>query len=195
MPQSAITADEDDIVSHDDAALSPEDVAKIREWLQPTDYLAESGEFRRHLLSQAPGTGIWLSDTEEYRQWHDSPDHGSLWIKGVPGAGKSVIAASMIQHLRTVEQVPVLFFFFRNIVAANFSPRALMQDWLAQLLPHSTKLQLALQPRLKTNLDEISDNDLVDLFLDGVSSVPKVYCVADALDEMTADNKPSAMRL
>ncbi|KAH7129728.1 ankyrin repeat-containing domain protein [Dactylonectria estremocensis] len=195
MPQSAITADEYDIVSHDDAALSPEDVAKIREWLQPTDYLAESGEFRRHLLSQAPGTGIWLSDTEEYRQWHDSPDHGSLWIKGVPGAGKSVIAASMIQHLRTVEQAPVLFFFFRNIVAANFSPRAMMQDWLAQLLPHSTNLQLALQPRLKTNIDEISDTDLVDLFLNGISSVPKVYCVADALDEMTAHNKPFLDRI
>ncbi|KAF7552102.1 hypothetical protein G7Z17_g4555 [Cylindrodendrum hubeiense] len=195
MPRSALTADEYDIVSHDDAALGPDDVAKIREWLQPTDYLAVSGEFCRHLLSQAPGTGVWLTETEEYRQWHDSPDRGSLWIKGVPGAGKSVVAASMIQHLRTTEQVPVLFFFFRNIVASNFSPRALMQDWLAQLLPHSVKLQYALQPLLKTNLADLSDNDLVDLFLDGVSSVPKVYCFADALDEMTLDNKPFLDRL
>ncbi|KAI1073134.1 hypothetical protein LB507_009093 [Fusarium sp. FIESC RH6] len=137
MPKSANTADEYDFVDHEDTALSPELVAQLREWLQPTDYLADSGEYRRHLLSQAPGTGLWICKTEEYRKWHGSPDHGSLWIKGVPGAGKSVMAASLIQHLKVTENCPVLFFFFRNIVAANFSPRALIQDWLAQLLPYS----------------------------------------------------------
>ncbi|KAF4457192.1 Ankyrin-3 [Fusarium austroafricanum] len=195
MPKSANTADEYDFVDHQETALSPETVAELREWLQPTDYLAESGEYRRHLLSQAPGTGLWICETEKYRKWHDSPDHGSLWIKGVPGAGKSVMAASLIQHLRTTENCPVLFFFFRNIVAANFSPRALIQDWLAQLLPHSPKLQFALQPRLMTSLAETSDNDLIDLFLDGVSCVPKLYCVGDALDEMSTDNTPFLNKL
>ncbi|KAH6999422.1 ankyrin repeat-containing domain protein [Ilyonectria destructans] len=189
MPKSTNTADEYEFVDYNDAALSPEVLADIRNWLQPTDYLAESGEFRRHLLSQAPGTGLWICETEKYRQWHDSPDHGSLWIKGVPGAGKSVMAASIIQHLRMTEDCPVLFFFFRNIVAANFSPRALIQDWLAQLLPYSVELQFALQPLLETTLAETSDNDLVQLFLDGVLCVPKVYCVGDALDEMTTDNR------
>ncbi|KAF4340900.1 ankyrin-3 [Fusarium beomiforme] len=195
MPKSANTADEYDFVDHEDTALSPEIIAELREWLQPTDYLAESSEYRRHLLSQAPGTGLWICETEEYRKWHDSPENGSIWIKGVPGAGKSVMAASLIQHLRTTENCPVLFFFFRNIVAANFSPRALIQDWLAQLLPHSPKLQFALQSRLKASLDETSDNDLIQLFLDGVSCVPKLYCVGDALDEMSTDNTPILEKL
>ncbi|KAI8712906.1 NACHT domain-containing protein [Fusarium sp. LHS14.1] len=190
MPQSIKTADEYDIVEHEETAVSPEILDKIREWLQPTDYLADSGEFRRHLASQAPGTGLWICETDEYRKWHDSPNHGSLWIKGVPGAGKSVMAASIIHHLKTTENCPVLFFFFRNIVAANFSPRALIQDWLAQLLPHSPKLQFALQSRLDTKLEETSDNDLIDIFLNGASHVPKLYCVGDALDEMTTENRP-----
>ncbi|KAJ4258844.1 hypothetical protein NW762_007931 [Fusarium torreyae] len=195
MPKSTNTADEYDFVDHEETALSPEIVAQLRDWLQPTDYLADSGEYRRHLSSQAPGTGLWICQTDEYRKWHDSPDHGSLWIKGVPGAGKSVMAASLIQHIRSTENCPVLFFFFRNIVAANFSPRALIQDWLAQLLPYSPKLQFALQPRLKTSLEETSDNDLIQIFLDGVSCVPKLYCVGDALDEMSTDNKPFLEKL
>ncbi|KAF2754865.1 hypothetical protein EJ05DRAFT_513781 [Pseudovirgaria hyperparasitica] len=97
----------------------------------------DSSEFRRHLSSQAHVTGLWICETDQYRRWHDAPDHGSLWIKGVLGAGKPVIAASLVQHLRTTEDVPVSFIFFRNIVAANFSPRSLLQDLLAQLLPHS----------------------------------------------------------
>lgn len=170
--------------------MSPDMIAKVRDWLQPTDYLAESGEFRQHLSNQAPDTGLWICQTEEYRQWHDSPDRGSLWIKGAPGAGKSVMAASIVQHMRTTENHPVLFFFCRNIIAAKFSQRGLIQDWLAQLLPHSPKLQYALEPLLKTNLEELSEHELIQLFLDGVSSVPKLYCIADALDEMTTDSKP-----
>ncbi|KAK4444770.1 ankyrin repeat-containing domain protein [Podospora aff. communis PSN243] len=181
-----------EVVDHAETALDTAAVDKVREWLQPTDYLADSGEFRRHLSSQAPGTGLWICETDEYRKWHDSDHHGSLWIKGIPGAGKSVIAASLIQHLRTTENHPVLFFFFRNIVSANFSPRALIQDWLAQLLPHSPKLQFALQPRSETNLAEISDGDLFQHFLDGLSCVEKVYCIADALDEMESDSRQAA---
>ncbi|KAK4466834.1 ankyrin-2 [Cladorrhinum samala] len=183
-------SDEYDIVDHDETSLTPEDIAKIRDWLQPTDYLSESGEFQRHLSSQAPGTGLWICQTADYQKWHDSSDHGSLWIKGVPGAGKSVMAASIIQHLQSTEACPVLFFFFRNIVAANFSPRALLRDWLAQLLPFSPKLQFILKARLESSLAEYTDNDLFQLLLDGASCVSKVYCVADALDEMGSDNRP-----
>src|SRR3569833_2108636 len=196
MENSGSIADDDyDFLSHEETALNPEVVAQIRDWLQPTQYLAESGEFRRHLSSRAPNTGLWICETDAYRRWHDSADHGSLWIKGVPGAGKSVAAAAIIQHLRATEDCPVLFFFFRSIVASNFTPRALVRDWLAQLLAYSPKLQFALQPRLETSLDEISDHDLFQLFLDGVSCVPRVYCVGDALDEMAAETRPFLDRL
>lgn len=99
------------------------------------------------------------------------------------------MAAFIIHHLKTTENCPALF-FFRNIVAANFSPRSLIQDWLAQLLPHSPKLQFALQSRLGTKLEETSDSDIINIFLHGTSSVPKLYCVGDALDEMTTENRP-----
>ncbi|CAI6094184.1 unnamed protein product [Clonostachys chloroleuca] len=191
MPGSVNTADEYEyeFINYEEVVVSPEDVAKVRNWLKPTDYLADSGEFRRHLLSQAPGTGLWICETNAYLKWHDSPDHGSLWINGVPGAGKSVTASSIIQHLKTTEDCPVLFFFFRNIVAANFSPRGLLQDWLAQLLPYSPRLQVALQARVDTSLEDTSDSNLMELFTDGISCVPRLYCVVDALDEMTADNR------
>ncbi|RGP73565.1 hypothetical protein FLONG3_6302 [Fusarium longipes] len=196
MPNSVDTVDEYDFVEYRDAALDPEVVAELREWLHPTDYLANSGEFRRYLLSQAPGTGLWICQTQEYRKWHDSPHHGSLWVKGVPGAGKSVMAASLIQHLKVTENCPVLFFFFRNIVTANSTPRALIQDWLAQLLPYSLKLQFALETkRLKTSLEETTDDELIHLFLEGLSCVPKLYCIGDALDEMSTDNKPFLEKL
>src|SRR2546429_587450 len=111
--------DDFEIIDRQEASLGPDALAEIQAWLQPTDYMAETSEFRRHLSSQAPGTGLWICDTPQFRQWYGSDDHGSLWIKGVPGAGKSVIAASVIEHLRSTDNAPILFFFSRYIIAAN----------------------------------------------------------------------------
>ncbi|RFU29562.1 hypothetical protein B7463_g6755, partial [Scytalidium lignicola] len=189
-------SDDFDMIDSREASLGPEALEKLQKWLQPTDYMAESSEFRRHLSSQAPGTGLWICDTEKFQQWHDSADHGSLWIKGVPGAGKSVTAASMVEHLRSQEDVPVLFFFFRYILDANRRPRSLIRDWLAQLLPHSLKLQASLQPMLACELTDLSDERLWEHLLIGLSSIGKAYCVVDALDEMEfVENDPFLVRL
>ncbi|PMD29241.1 ankyrin [Hyaloscypha variabilis F] len=181
---SSSDSDEFEVIDQFEASLSPEDLEKVQAWLQPTDYEAQSSEFHRHLSSQAPGTGLWICETSKYQQWRESNDHGSLWIKGVPGAGKSVTAASMIQHLQTREGVPVMYFFFRYIILSNRRPRSLVQDYLAQLLPFSVRLQATLQPLLSNPLDDFSDEILWEYLLIGLSSVEKAYCVIDALDEM-----------
>jgi ankyrin repeat protein len=181
---SSSESDEFEVIDQLEASLSPEELAKVQAWLQPTDYEAQSSEYHRHLSSQAPGTGLWICETSKYQQWEESISHGSLWIKGVPGAGKSVTAASMIQHLQKNEGTPVLYFFFRYIISANRRPRGLIRDFLAQLLPYSIRLQATLQPLISSPLDDFSDERLWEYLLTGLSSIEKAYCVLDALDEM-----------
>lgn len=176
-----------ELVESHEARLPQKELDKITKWLQPTLYNAESNEFNRHLLSRSPGTGSWLRETDAYNRWRDSPHHGGLWIKGVPGAGKSVLAASIVDHLKTTEDpdTPILFFFFRHIVLANRNSVSLMRDWLAQLLPHSVAVQGVLQPMAKTSkMESVSEGVLWDCVLKGLQDVPRVFCVADALDEM-----------
>jgi len=186
---SSSESDEFEVIDQLEASFSPEELAKVQAWLQPTDYGAQSSEFHRHLLSQAPGTGLWICETSKYQQWQESNDHGSLWIKGVPGAGKSVTAASMIQHLQKTDGTPVLYFFFRYIISANRRPRSLVRDFLAQLLPYSSRLQATLQPLISSPLDDFSDERLWEYLLTGLSSIKKAYCVVDALDEMELQSK------
>lgn len=176
--------DEFEVIDQLEASLSSEELASIQSWLDPTTYEAQSSEFHRHISSQAPSTGLWISKTLKYQQWHKSPENGSLWVKGVPGSGKSVAAASMIQHLRNTEGAPVLYFFFRYIISANRRPRNLVRDFLAQLVPYSVRLQATLQPLTSSPLGDFSDERLWEYLLIGLSSVDKAYCVIDALDEM-----------
>ena len=108
-----------------------------------------------------------------------------------------MLAAKVIHRLLQ-EQVPVLYFFFRQIVDANHKPRAALQDWLAQALTHSPPVQLRLkdylgdlnwpsdrqrssQPR---ELESVSDLDLWQHLRTALSHLSRAYIIVDALDEM-----------
>lgn len=153
------------------------DLAAIRTWLNPTDYLASSSEFNRHASSKAPETGEWIREASQFEQWHSSVDHGSIWFKAVPGAGKSVLAASMVQSLSAHENAPILFFFFRQIVETNRTSRDLLRDWMCQLLPFSEALQLNLFEYVKNkeSLESISAEQLWKHLLAGFKGLKRVY--------------------
>ncbi|KAJ6024580.1 hypothetical protein N7540_005377 [Penicillium herquei] len=168
--------------------LSAKDLAEITKWLQPTPYDFERSEYARHRVSHLLGTGAWLTSTPVYQQWH-SGDNGLLWIKGIPGSGKSVMAASIIKQLQDMH-VPVIYFFFRQIIEANHKPIVALRDWLCQILDYSPPLQVKLHQCVeeKRSLDDLSPMDLWDDLKMALSGLTSVYCVTDALDEMDLGN-------
>lgn len=187
----------DDVSNYNPGNILPESsdvISRIRKWLEPTPYLHEGGEYRRHLASHVEGTGQWLMATDNYRQWHEGSDHGLLWIKGIPGSGKSVLAA-MLANVLAREGHPVLFFFFRQIIDANHEPVHMLRDWLAQLLEYSPVLQRDLKvyihdgdKDLNDKLESLNVDDLWQHLRTALAHMPRVYLVADALDEMDKGN-------
>ena len=67
-----------------------EEHKQLMGWLSNYDYEKKHIEVRAPRVS---GTGTWLFDTEEFRQWYSDGTTGSLlWCHGLQGAGKSVLA-------------------------------------------------------------------------------------------------------
>ncbi|KAK1241191.1 hypothetical protein MKX08_001165 [Trichoderma sp. CBMAI-0020] len=187
----AVLVGRDDISDYNPEQILPElpdVIEKIRDWLQPTAYDIAGGEYRKHISSHVAGTGAWLTSSDAYQKWLHSDGHGLLWIKGIPGSGKSVMAAKLIHDLaRSNPTSPVLFFFFRQIIDANHEPRALLRDWLDQILSYSPPLQKQLKAYVEADrsLESISMEDLWKHLRLAFASLPgKVFCVADALDEI-----------
>ncbi|KAH7127344.1 putative ankyrin repeat protein [Dactylonectria macrodidyma] len=189
----AVFIDRDDISNYNPGQIlpeSPEHIRKIRSWLQPTSYNDVGGEYRKHLASHLSGTGAWLTSSDVYQEWlqGDGDGEGLLWIKGIPGSGKSVMAAKLIDELaRSNPGYPVLFFFFRQIIEANHKPQALLRDWMDQLLEYSPPLQKQLMTYVKANrpVDTVSMEDMWKDLRVALAGLPgKAFCVADALDEM-----------
>jgi ankyrin repeat protein len=191
----AIIIGRDDIRNYNPEQILPESgqtIAAIRAWLQPTSYDNESGEYQKHLASHAAGTGNWLTASTAYHDWLRNDERGLLWIKGIPGSGKSVLASKLINDLSQSQRgIPVLYFFFRQIIDANHQPVALLRDWFDQVLVYSPPLQRQLKAYLDSRraIDSLSLEDLwKDLRMAFSGLTGKVYCVADALDEMDRGN-------
>lgn len=144
----------------------------------------------KHLHSYVSGTGQWLRESEAFREWEDGSERGCLCVRGSPGSGKSVFAASTVRTLaetkdRDERTAPVLFFFFRQIVEKNHDPKYLVRDWVAQLLPFSIGLRKEISALSKeTGVGGIEMTKLWDALVGALEKVEKVYCVADAVDEM-----------
>jgi len=168
--------------------VAPQERTKIQKWLCPSEFASESSDYNKHLRSYVPHTGQWLRQSASFTQWHDNG--GTLWVNGIPGSGKSVVAASLIRDFIEEEDVPVLYFFFRHANLANRTPKQMVRDWLSQLLEHSTLLQSHLKDLRKIHIsqEDATFEELWDCLCSAAMAVRKIYCVADALDEMEVGN-------
>ena len=162
-------------------------VRSLKEWLKKTDSDSPASEYRKHLNSHAKGTGEWILETHQYKQWSQSDDVENLWIRGIPGCGKSVVAASLVNRLRRQGDSIVLFFFFREIIQTNREPHSLLQDFCYDLLDHCPQLVVSLEEVMKrhSEVSSVPFHELYHCLIVAMRSTKKpIRCVIDALDEM-----------
>lgn len=71
-----------------------------------------------------PMTGLWLTGSPKFKSWLECPG-SNMWLSGIPGAGKTVLAGSVVQealtHSDTVDGIGVAFFFcdYKNSITWN----------------------------------------------------------------------------
>ncbi|KAK4200786.1 hypothetical protein QBC40DRAFT_279442 [Triangularia verruculosa] len=85
-------------------SLSSSERQSILDWLLQTT-VDSSSNLNAALLLHEAGTGDWTFRTAEWRAW-TSDAKSLLWIYGIPGAGKTVLASYLIETIkaRTVAQ-------------------------------------------------------------------------------------------
>ncbi|KAF5988695.1 ankyrin protein [Fusarium bulbicola] len=158
----------------------------ITTWLSSLQNAAQHNDVltRRH-----SGTGKWFLTSQQYVQWREST-RGTLFCPGLPGGGKTVIAASIIDDLLhrfdPEDRVGVAFVYCSYKRQHEQSVEACMASLLKQLVQQLPKMPptiRSLYRRHKNSQTRPSLDEIVQALQAVIDSREQVYLVVDALDE------------
>ena len=156
-------------------------------WLAATDYSLQQSDF---LNRRQPGTGQWLLSSEKHQSWLKTAKE-TLFYPGIPGAGKTILTAIVIDDLqsRGDPEVGIAYLY------CNFRQRAeqKVDSLLANLLKQLSRTRSSLPESVKALYDQYNDSgmrpscDEISRALQAVSSTyTRVFIIIDALDECQA---------
>lgn len=168
---------------------------RILEWISPLDYPAQQ---RKIIKRKHEGTLQWFIEAPEMTRWL-SEANGALFCPGIPGAGKTTAAATVIDHLsKSVQNDSCgLAYIYGNYEAlydqSAYSMLAAILKQLVQgrisLIEHIERLHEH-HVKQKTRL---SLNELFATLNAVIADYSTVYLVIDALDECNYHDRTNAL--
>lgn len=146
--------------------------------------------YKTSLSLRHPRTGLWLTRRPEFQTWLDHPD-SALWLSGIPGAGKTVLAGTIIEEAlrKSSEDIAVTFFFCDykntetqtpvNVLSALASQLAIQKE---EAYGYIDRYYQELHPERALERRP-TVFDLQRILKDMIKSFDHVYLIVDGLDE------------
>jgi hypothetical protein len=167
-----------------------QELRDILAWLSPLDFAAKHDAIRsRH----EQGTCQWLLDSAAFKDWENATTR-LLWCPGVPGAGKTVFASVVIEHLiRKFSSAGVAMLG----IYCDYKDFNQQSSWkfLASLLQQLISQQGDVAEQIKSTYREHirrqthpNFSECLNMLTVQIHTFSRVYVVIDALDECTELN-------
>ncbi|KAF9041049.1 hypothetical protein BDZ89DRAFT_332447 [Hymenopellis radicata] len=154
---------------------------KIAKFISENDF---TGHQQGLLQQKIKNTGTWLIQDPAFVAWRDDRESPrTLWCYGHPGAGKSVMAAFIVDHLQSRGDI-VLSVFCRYSESNTFTtPYPILYGLLGQLIETSSKMLPTICDLYQSQTRP--DPDMLPVFLAEIaaSHARPIYIVIDAVDE------------
>lgn len=162
---------------------------EILNWVTSIDYGPQQSDF---LKRQQPGTGQWFLNSNKYKTWL-SLSKQTLFCPGIPGAGKTIMTAAVIDNLTKQFQdhktvgIGYIYCNFRRQNEQKIEDlllsllKQLSQDWPS--LPDAVSNLYHKHQRTRPSYDNISK-----ALLSVAALYSRVFIIVDALDEFQASN-------
>ncbi|KAG5746346.1 hypothetical protein H9Q70_010966 [Fusarium xylarioides] len=158
-----------------------QEYASHRAHLAPRNYDADLYRFGE---SVCDGTGKWLFRNESFQNWLAGIDKAKpiLWLRGIPGAGKTLLASSVIKHTQSLDGTHTVFAFL-TYLDSHISALSIIHSLIFQLASTSLSFKTML---CQSDLQHLGNDFKVaaTLFQTLIQSAGVVYLVVDGLDEI-----------
>ncbi|KAK4196326.1 hypothetical protein QBC40DRAFT_351857 [Triangularia verruculosa] len=162
---------------------------ELHGWLRAANVINDQDKYTK-LRSGYPGTGYWLLDNPKFKEWFETPCQlvpPVLWLNGIPGAGKTVLASLVVEQAQQISPTPVvLYFFCRNGDNERDNFVSIARSLLCQLLPYNRDVLLPYYHDKYVNSAEavlVTRTTIEDLLKVSLHNFPSVYIILDGIDE------------
>ncbi|KAJ7484413.1 ankyrin repeat-containing domain protein [Mycena latifolia] len=163
---------------------------EIIQWYSPLNFFRRQADI---LSARQPGTGGWFLEDDIFKEW-ESGTCKTLWCRGIPGAGKTVLASIVIEHLRAnleSESTGVAVIYLNHKENEMQSPPNILAAVWRQLI-FRKPISPAVRTLYETHQEQRTRPSLEDAYAILSSTVKKlsrVFIVVDALDEYPEEQR------
>ncbi|KAK0726405.1 hypothetical protein B0T21DRAFT_350542 [Apiosordaria backusii] len=162
--------------------LTDSEKREVYSWLRHTD---PSSLHHRCCIQHEAGTGDWILRSNEWQNWLEGRRR-CLWLHGIPGAGKTILASHLVTVLKdhckecTVPTACVYYYCYFSNRQDESSP---FLRWLIEQLCRRVDILPDCLYELFRAGSEPSLVDLLHVLETVIKGFERVYIVIDALDE------------
>jgi hypothetical protein len=160
---------------------------EIYRWLRSTD---PSPLHRQACEKYEPHTCDWIRRSDEWNAWFNGQER-SIWVKGIPGSGKTVLASHLVSYL--MEHVKseqdklaarkIACVYYYCYFGHNQNEAIPFLKWAIGRLSLDAKSVPPLLHELWKDGSEPSLADLLRVLREVIQGYDRIYIVVDALDE------------
>ncbi|KAK5734382.1 hypothetical protein LTS12_026723 [Elasticomyces elasticus] len=162
------------------------DDEKILDWLTSVEYgPQQSNYFNR----RQPGTGEWFLESAEYQTWRSSPRQ-TLFCPGIPGAGKTTMAAIVVDDLFAQYQNEPSFGIAYCYCSYEWKENQELDDMLLNLMKQLCRKKRVLPECVKKLYTKHAERrtrpsyeEALEVLQDVTISFQRRFLVVDAIDE------------
>lgn len=158
----------------------------ILDWLTPTDYALQKSDF---LARRQERTGQWFLESNEFQRWLNT-NKQTLFCPGIPGAGKTIISSTVVDHLNTKfekdTEVGIAYIYCSYQLQQNEKLQDLLSSLLKQLLQKKPAMLTDVKKLYechRTKGTRPSFEDIVNVLHPTIQLYSRVFIIIDALDE------------
>ncbi|KAM5343515.1 hypothetical protein ACJ41O_012052 [Fusarium nematophilum] len=175
-----------DMQTKQDLDRNQDEVLSAFTKVNPRPEFDTNRKLRHHL------TGLWFTEGSDFEDWYTTPG-SKIWCSGIPGAGKSVLAAAIIEECLTRNGPnpgpAVAYFFCTYRDPRTQDPATILSSLCAQLASQNKdafRILKGYYDELRSNRHFPADPSvarLIEVVQDMRTSFTQVYLVVDGLDE------------
>ncbi|RPA71657.1 hypothetical protein BJ508DRAFT_87980 [Ascobolus immersus RN42] len=192
---SNVAATTEDMKNLELRRVNEEKLSRLLRWLSPYHYDSKHQESKdRHIR----GTGAWVFNDPVLIRWR-STRGARLWIHGIPGAGKTILASTIIDFLEEeLENEPessLAYFYCQYSKQPARDPVQIARSILAQCFSKMDYGRIEagfpelVGRELRVQAPPESIDSLCQHVLKAVSFYSDVYVVLDGIDECPPESR------